>query len=228
MTLTDEKTTREKRNAEVGQPTIVREAFFEVARRLELTTIFGNPGSTEETLLKDFPADFRYVLALQEAPAVGMADGYAQATGNPALVNLHTAAGLGNAMGNIESAWYNHAPARHHRRQPGPRHAAARTIPGQRRADDGGLPVRQVELRGRSGARCACRANQGACDGGPAAGRPRLSVDPDGRRRPAVPASTGRPRRRHPPGGQRGAARPGGGPAGRGDLTGAGHRRHRR
>ncbi len=88
----------------------VQEAFFDVARRLKLTTIFGNPGSTEETLLKNFPTDFRYVLALQEAPAVAMADGYAQATGEPVLVNLHTAAGMGNALGNIESAWYNRAP----------------------------------------------------------------------------------------------------------------------
>jgi benzoylformate decarboxylase len=88
----------------------VQDAFFEVARRLGLTTIFGNPGSTEETLLKNFPKDFRYVLALQEAPAVAMADGYAQATGEPVLVNLHTAAGMGNALGNIESAWYNRAP----------------------------------------------------------------------------------------------------------------------
>jgi len=53
----------------------VQDAFFDVARRLKLTTIFGNPGSTEETLLKNFPKDFRYVLALQEAPAVAMADG---------------------------------------------------------------------------------------------------------------------------------------------------------
>ncbi len=90
--------------------TTVREAFYEVARRLGMTTIFGNPGSTEETLLKDFPADFRYVLALQEAPAVAMADGYAQRTGRAVLVNLHTAAGMGNALGNIESAWYNRAP----------------------------------------------------------------------------------------------------------------------
>src|ERR1700761_7463472 len=90
--------------------TTVRKAFFDVARRLKLTTIFGNPGSTEETLLKNFPEDFRYILALQEAPAVAMADGYAQATGEPVLVNLHTAAGMGNALGNIESAWYNHAP----------------------------------------------------------------------------------------------------------------------
>jgi benzoylformate decarboxylase len=90
--------------------TTVQQAFFEVARRLKLTTIFGNPGSTEETLLKNFPSDFRYVLALQEAPAVAMADAYAQATGEAVLVNLHTAAGMGNALGNIESAWYNRAP----------------------------------------------------------------------------------------------------------------------
>jgi len=88
----------------------VREAFFEVARQLGLTTMFGNPGSTEEPFLQDFPADFRYVLALQEAPAVAMADAYAQRTGRAALVNLHTAAGMGNAVGNIESAWYNRAP----------------------------------------------------------------------------------------------------------------------
>ena len=88
----------------------VREAFFEVARQLNLTTIFGNPGSTEEGLLKDFPPDFRYVLGLQEAPAVAMADGYAQATGEAVLVNLHTAAGMGNALGNIASAFYNRTP----------------------------------------------------------------------------------------------------------------------
>jgi benzoylformate decarboxylase len=88
----------------------VQTVFFEVARRLGLTTIFGNPGSTEETLLKNFPDDFRYVLALHEAPAVAMADAYAQATGEAVMVNLHTAAGMGNALGNIESAWYNRAP----------------------------------------------------------------------------------------------------------------------
>jgi benzoylformate decarboxylase len=88
----------------------VRDAFFEVARQLGLTTMFGNPGSTEEPFLKDFPADFRYLLALQEAPAVAMADAYSQRTGRPALVNLHTAAGMGNAVGNIESAYYNRAP----------------------------------------------------------------------------------------------------------------------
>ena len=90
--------------------TTVREAFYTVCRELGMTTIFGNPGSTEETMLTDFPADFRYVLALQEAPAVAMADAYAQATRRPALVNLHTAAGMGNALGNIESAFLNKVP----------------------------------------------------------------------------------------------------------------------
>jgi benzoylformate decarboxylase len=55
--------------------------------------MFGNPGSTEGTFLKDFPADFTYVLALHEASVVAMADGFAQATRSSALVNLHTAAG---------------------------------------------------------------------------------------------------------------------------------------
>src|SRR6187401_2665672 len=76
----------------------VREAFFEVARQLGLTTMFGNPGSTEEPFLKDFPDDFHYVLALQEASVIAMADAYAQRTGRPTLVNVHTAAGMGNAV----------------------------------------------------------------------------------------------------------------------------------
>lgn len=98
------------------QPTIpeptttVRAAFYQVLRELGLTTMFGNPGSTEEPMLQDFPDDFRYILGLQEASVVAMADGYAQATGLPALVSLHTSAGVGNAMGNIVSAWHNRAP----------------------------------------------------------------------------------------------------------------------
>jgi benzoylformate decarboxylase len=103
-------TAGEERATRIASPTTVREAFFEVARRLGLTTVFGNPGSTEEPLLKNFPHDFKYVLGLQEASVVAMAAGYAEATGKAALVNVHTAAGVGNAMGNIESAWYNRAP----------------------------------------------------------------------------------------------------------------------
>ncbi|SBT52319.1 benzoylformate decarboxylase [Micromonospora auratinigra] len=88
----------------------VRDSTYELLRALGLTTVFGNPGSTEETFLQDFPADFRYVHALQEASAVAMADGYAQATGRPAHVNLHTAPGTGNGMGNLVTAWHNKTP----------------------------------------------------------------------------------------------------------------------
>ena len=90
--------------------TTVREATFEMLRARGMTTVFGNPGSTELPFLADFPADFRYVLGLHEGAAVGMADGYAQASGRPALVNLHTAPGVGNAMGAIFTAQANKSP----------------------------------------------------------------------------------------------------------------------
>src|SRR5271169_957263 len=85
-------------------------ATYDLLRSLELTTVFGNPGSTEQPFLKNFPSDFQYVLGLQEATVVAMADGFAQATRRPALVNLHTSAGTGNAMGNIMSAFLNKTP----------------------------------------------------------------------------------------------------------------------
>ena len=88
----------------------VREATFDLFRRLGITTVFGNPGSTELPFLKDFPDDFRYVLALQEASALGMAEGFAQGSGRAAVVNLHTAPGLGNAMGAMITAWHNRTP----------------------------------------------------------------------------------------------------------------------
>jgi len=88
----------------------VREATIDLLRRLRMTTIFANPGSTELPLFREFPADFRYVLGLQEAVAVGMADGFAQATRNAAFINLHSAAGVGNAMGNIFTAFKNRTP----------------------------------------------------------------------------------------------------------------------
>ena len=69
----------------------VREVTFELFREHGMTTIFGNPGSTELPMLAEFPDDFRYVLGLQEAVVVGMADGYAQASGRSSHVNLHTA-----------------------------------------------------------------------------------------------------------------------------------------
>jgi benzoylformate decarboxylase len=88
----------------------VREATLELFRAHGMTTIFGNPGSTELPMLANLPDDFTYVLGLQEQAVVGMADGYAQASGKPTHVNLHTAPGVGNAVGAICTARANKAP----------------------------------------------------------------------------------------------------------------------
>lgn len=88
----------------------IRDVTFQLLRDLGLTTMFGNPGSTEETFLKDFPEDFRYIQTLHESSAVGAADGFAQATRRPAIVNVHTSAGLSNAMSNILTASQNKTP----------------------------------------------------------------------------------------------------------------------
>ncbi|MCK1302721.1 benzoylformate decarboxylase [Bradyrhizobium sp. 24] len=88
----------------------VREATLGVLRSFGVDRVFGNPGSTELAFLGDWPDDIDYVLGLQEACVVGMADGYAQATGRPAFVNLHSAAGLGHALGNLFTAFRNKTP----------------------------------------------------------------------------------------------------------------------
>jgi benzoylformate decarboxylase len=88
----------------------VHKATYNLLRRLGLTTIFGNPGSTEQPFLKDFPKDFQYVLGLQEASVVAMADGFAQGTKKAVLVNLHSGAGTGNGMCNIMTAFQNKTP----------------------------------------------------------------------------------------------------------------------
>lgn len=94
-----------------GKPSVtVRDAVLHLLRSFGMTTVFGNPGSTELPMFRDFPADFRYVLGLQESIVLGMADGYAQATRTAALVNLHSAAGLGHALGNLFTAYRNQTP----------------------------------------------------------------------------------------------------------------------
>jgi benzoylformate decarboxylase len=74
--------------------------------------IFGNPGTTELPLMDALlrTPDLRYVLALQEATAVAMADGYAQAARRPGFLNLHTAGGLGHGMGNLLNASVSQTP----------------------------------------------------------------------------------------------------------------------
>ncbi|MBB5777180.1 thiamine pyrophosphate-dependent enzyme [Nonomuraea jabiensis] len=90
--------------------TTVRDATFDMLRRYGLTTIFGNPGSTEVTLLTGLPDDLRFVLALHEGSVVGMATGWAIGHETPALAVLHTTAGLGNAVGAIATARVNRVP----------------------------------------------------------------------------------------------------------------------
>ena len=90
--------------------TTVRDATFDVFRRFGMTTIFANPGSTEIAFLTGLPDDLEFVLALHEGAVVGIATGYATATDRPALVNLHTTAGLGNAVGALATARTNRVP----------------------------------------------------------------------------------------------------------------------
>lgn len=91
-------------------PGTVRDAAIGLLRELGLTTVFGNPGSTELPFFRNWPVDFRYILGLQEASVVAMADGYAQATHNAAFVNLHSAVGVGHALGSIFTAYRNQTP----------------------------------------------------------------------------------------------------------------------
>jgi benzoylformate decarboxylase len=91
-------------------PVSVKDATLNLLRAFGITKVFGNPGSTELPFLADWPDDIDYVLGLQEASVIGMADGYAQATRNAGFVNLHSAAGVGNALGNIYTAHRNQTP----------------------------------------------------------------------------------------------------------------------
>jgi benzoylformate decarboxylase len=88
----------------------VQEAVLQFLREHAMTTVFGNPGSTELPMFRTWPDEFRYVLGLQEACVVSMADGYAQVTGGPACINLHSAAGVGHALGAIYTAYKNCTP----------------------------------------------------------------------------------------------------------------------
>src|SRR5438105_4598529 len=88
----------------------VKQATLDLLREFGIRKVFGNPGSTELPFLSDWPDDVDYVLGLQEASVIGMADGYAQATRNAGFVNLHSAAGVGNALGNIYTAHRNQTP----------------------------------------------------------------------------------------------------------------------
>lgn len=93
-----------------AQAPTVRDEVLDELRARGMTTLFSNPGSTEVALLSGLPDDFRFVLALHESSVVGMATGFALARQEPALVLLHTTAGLGSAVGAIATARVNRAP----------------------------------------------------------------------------------------------------------------------
>src|SRR5438105_14799473 len=83
-----------------------KRAFLEILKQEGVDILFGNPGTTELPLMDALAVDneMRYVLGLQEAAVMAMADGYAQASGKLTVVNLHVTPGLGNAMGMLYDA----------------------------------------------------------------------------------------------------------------------------
>ena len=83
-----------------------KRAFLDLLRQEGVEVMFGNPGTTELPLMDALRSrrDIRYMLGLQEAALMAMADGYAQASGKLAVLNLHVAPGLGNAMGMLYDA----------------------------------------------------------------------------------------------------------------------------
>ena len=83
-----------------------KRAFLDLLKQEGVEIVFGNPGTTELPLMDAFAVenDIRYVLGLQEAALMAMADGYAQASGKLTVINLHVAPGLGNAMGMLYDA----------------------------------------------------------------------------------------------------------------------------
>ncbi|MBX2886768.1 MAG: thiamine pyrophosphate-binding protein [Granulosicoccus sp.] len=83
-----------------------RSAFLALLSAEGVTTLFGNPGTTELPIMHALTEqqDISYVMGLQESVVVGMADGYARASGKLAACNVHVAPGLGNAMGALYTA----------------------------------------------------------------------------------------------------------------------------
>src|SRR5689334_8262532 len=89
-----------------------KRAFLDLLKQEGVEIVFGNPGTTELPLMDAFAVEneIKYVLGLQEAALMAMADGYAQASGKLAVLNFHVAPGLGNAMGMLYDAQKAAAP----------------------------------------------------------------------------------------------------------------------
>src|ERR1700760_784949 len=107
---------RRRRPSKTGETTVPvmsgKRAFLDLLKQEGVKVMFGNPGTTELPLMDAFAVehDIKYILGLQEAALMAMADGYAQASGNLAVLNLHVAPGLGNAMGMLYDAMKANSP----------------------------------------------------------------------------------------------------------------------
>ena len=188
-----------------------KRALMEVLRAEEVRYIFGNPGTSEAPImdaLEEYP-DIEYMLATQEGVAMGMADGYAIATGRPSFVNLHIETGLANGISLP-------APRLGGEHAHGPdlgQQGRAQAGRGAHRADGDGTPVHQVERRGdppRAGAGGdAPRLQRGQDPSGGACVRGVLGQRPGrrGRHGRAAPDQGLLPHGRRP--GGRGCRRPG-------------------
>ncbi len=89
-----------------------RDAFLRVLKDEGVTKMFGNPGTTELPIMHALSSapEMGYVLALQEAVVIAMADGYARASGKLVSCNVHVAPGLGNAIGSIYTSMMSGTP----------------------------------------------------------------------------------------------------------------------
>jgi benzoylformate decarboxylase len=89
-----------------------KQAFLEILKQEGVEFLFGNPGTTELPLMDGLARErqIRYILALQEAVVVAIADGYCQASGKLGVVNVHISPGLGNAMGMLYDAYKAGSP----------------------------------------------------------------------------------------------------------------------
>src|SRR2546429_2836650 len=121
-----------------------KQAFLQILRTEGVSVMFGNPGTTERPLMDGLAREpgIRYVLALQEAVAISMADAYAQAHGGLAAVNVHVSPGLGNAMGMLYDAYKAHSPLLLTAGQPDQAFPGAGPHPWAR-PPPGGTPLRE-------------------------------------------------------------------------------------
>ncbi len=83
------------------------EIFVKTLEDLKLERIFGNPGSTEMSMLRHVK---NYILTLHDGIALGMADGLSMVSGSPQVCNLHTTLGLGNSIAYLQTAFENRSP----------------------------------------------------------------------------------------------------------------------